>query len=262
MSAYLLFLLNINTKLWNTKEYNRNTSRPKEYNFIIRNTITRYMSDPKRKISASIPISLLDQLQKIGYISPTEAVLTGFELLVNGANSETRDQIEEYKKQIEEYERDKTEYNRKIEEYKNERMEYKERIAEYKNEIVENKGNIEKCLKNTELLQAENKSLNDQLIEYTKQIVEYKNNIKEYKMELTEFKNNIEEYKREIIEYSMRIESLHAEDKIIKEYNTTLKQELEDTKELHRNYMLQMQTLITQKQIEAPGVKKPWWRFW
>jgi hypothetical protein len=23
-----------------------------------------------------------------------------------------------------------------------------------------------------------------------------------------------------------------------------------------------IQTLINQKQIEAPGAKKPWWRFW
>ena len=239
----------------NTQEYNRNTSKPKEYNFIISNPIMRYMSDPKRKISASIPISLLDQLQKIGYFSPTEAVLKGFELLVNGANPETGDQIEEYKKQIKEYERAAIEYKRKIEEYRSE-------IVEYKSEILEYKMNINKCVKDTELLKADNRSLKDQLIEYKKQIEEYDNNIEEYKKELTEYKNNIEGYKREIIEYSMRIESLQAEDKIIKDYDTTLKQELEDTKELHRNYMLQMQTLITQKQIEAPGAKKPWWRFW
>jgi predicted RNase H-like nuclease (RuvC/YqgF family) len=34
---------------------------------------------------------------------------------------------------------------------------------------------------------------------------------------------------------------------------------LQDT---HNNYMAQMQTLIKQKAIEAPGAKKPWWRFW
>jgi len=34
---------------------------------------------------------------------------------------------------------------------------------------------------------------------------------------------------------------------------------LQDT---HSNYMAQMQTLIKQKAIEAPGAKKPWWRFW
>lgn len=36
----------------------------------------------------------------------------------------------------------------------------------------------------------------------------------------------------------------------------------DDLKETHRNYMLQMQTLINQKAIEAPGAKKPWWQFW
>jgi type I site-specific restriction-modification system R (restriction) subunit len=32
--------------------------------------------------------------------------------------------------------------------------------------------------------------------------------------------------------------------------------------EMHNNYMMQMQTLINQKQIVAPGAKKPWWRLW
>jgi len=32
--------------------------------------------------------------------------------------------------------------------------------------------------------------------------------------------------------------------------------------EMHNNYMMQVQTLINQKQIVAPGTKKPWWRFW
>jgi len=36
----------------------------------------------------------------------------------------------------------------------------------------------------------------------------------------------------------------------------------DDLKENHRNYMLQMQTLINQKAIEAPGAKKKWWQFW
>jgi len=46
-------------------------------------------------------------------------------------------------------------------------------------------------------------------------------------------------------------------------HNETLKAELEkvshdkdDLKETHKNYMIQMQTLINQKSIEAPGVKK------
>ena len=36
----------------------------------------------------------------------------------------------------------------------------------------------------------------------------------------------------------------------------------EDLKTTYNNYFLQVQTLINQKSIEAPGSKKPWWRFW
>ena len=55
----------------------------------------------------------------------------------------------------------------------------------------------------------------------------------------------------------------------IQEHNETLKIELEKAHQdkeaiqnLYDNYMRQMQTLITQKAIEAPGAKKPWWRLW
>lgn len=59
----------------------------------------------------------------------------------------------------------------------------------------------------------------------------------------------------ELIELKVRTEELKA-------HNETLKKELEINQETHRNYMLQMQTLINQKAIEAPGANKPWWRFW
>jgi molecular chaperone GrpE (heat shock protein) len=42
----------------------------------------------------------------------------------------------------------------------------------------------------------------------------------------------------------------------------SLKSELDNLRSVHNNYMLQMQTLINQKAIEAPGAKKSWWRFW
>ena len=60
-----------------------------------------------------------------------------------------------------------------------------------------------------------------------------------------------------------------AKSEELERHNETLKTELEkaaqdkeDLKSIHNNYMLQMQTLITQKAIEVPGAKKPWWRFW
>ena len=52
-----------------------------------------------------------------------------------------------------------------------------------------------------------------------------------------------------------RIDELQA-------HNETLKKELEDIKAMHNNYFLQVQTLINQKAIEAPGNKKKWYKFW
>jgi predicted RNase H-like nuclease (RuvC/YqgF family) len=63
-----------------------------------------------------------------------------------------------------------------------------------------------------------------------------------------ELKIRLEEKDKQIEEKDRHIESL--------------KGELTDIKSMHNNYMLQMQTLINQKAIEAPGAKKPWWRFW
>ena len=57
-------------------------------------------------------------------------------------------------------------------------------------------------------------------------------------------------------------EVLKHENVMLKDYNDSLKKELEDLKSMHNNYMLQMQTLINQKAIEAPGAKKKWWQFW
>jgi hypothetical protein len=36
----------------------------------------------------------------------------------------------------------------------------------------------------------------------------------------------------------------------------------DDIKNLYDNYMRQMQTLIQQKAIKAPGEEKKWWEFW
>ena len=36
----------------------------------------------------------------------------------------------------------------------------------------------------------------------------------------------------------------------------------DDIKEMYTNHVLQVQSLINQKAIEAPGAKRPWWRFW
>lgn len=62
---------------------------------------------------------------------------------------------------------------------------------------------------------------------------------------------------------------LQARSEELEKHNSTLKGELEKahrdketTQNLYDNYMRQMQTLIQQKAIEAPGEKKKWWKFW
>ena len=75
------------------------------------------------------------------------------------------------------------------------------------------------------------------------------------KIEYTRLQTRLEEKEKWIIE--------------LQNHNETLKKELEKAgqdkeaiQNLYDNYMRQMQTLITQKTIEAPGAKKPWWKIW
>lgn len=70
-------------------------------------------------------------------------------------------------------------------------------------------------------------------------------------------------------------ETLRHAQTLLNDHNETLKQETETLKRelekarlreenfqsVQNNYMLQVQSLINQKAIEAPGVKK-WWKFW
>jgi Arc/MetJ-type ribon-helix-helix transcriptional regulator len=68
----------------------------------------------------------------------------------------------------------------------------------------------------------------------------------------------------------LELARLQARYEELQAHNDTLKVELEkagqreeDLKKVHNNYMLQVQTLINQKAIEAPGEKKkPFWKFW
>ena len=64
--------------------------------------------------------------------------------------------------------------------------------------------------------------------------------------------------------YMMEKEVLTHENVMLKEYNDTLKKELEDFKSMHNNYFLQMQTLINQRALEPPAAekKRPFWKFW
>ena len=98
----------------------------------------------------------------------------------------------------------------------------------------------------------------------TEVVISLKNQIKNLEEKLSKAPDPVE------------LAKVHTRYEEIEKHNQTLKAELEkaerDKEDLkttynklqdtHNNYMAQMQTLIKQKSIEAPGAKKPWWRFW
>ena len=71
-----------------------------------------------------------------------------------------------------------------------------------------------------------------------------------------------EEKDKQIEEKTQHIDTLKAELEKAERDKEDLKTTYNKLQDTYNNYMAQMQTLIKQKAIEAPGVKKPWWRFW
>ena len=64
-------------------------------------------------------------------------------------------------------------------------------------------------------------------------------------------------------EKDKQIEELNKHNSTLKADLEKASQDKEDLKQMHNNYFLQVQTLINQKAIEAPGEKKkPFWKFW
>jgi len=86
----------------------------------------------------------------------------------------------------------------------------------------------------------------------------------ELKHVLQEKHGEIERLKIELAQASNPAElvELRARNEELQAHNETLKNELEKAGQRYDNYMAQMQTLIKQKAIEAPGAKKPWYKFW
>ena len=96
-------------------------------------------------------------------------------------------------------------------------------------------------------LEVQRKSNNDNILELKEQI-----------------KINVENLKEQTIKNATHIEMTSNFKERIEEKNQyieSLKKELEISQEMHRNYMLQVQTLINQKAIDV-GSKKPWWKIW
>jgi peptidoglycan hydrolase CwlO-like protein len=68
--------------------------------------------------------------------------------------------------------------------------------------------------------------------------------------------------KIEYIRLQIRVEEKDKQIKEKEQHIEALEKEIENLKQVHNNYMMQMQVLINQKVIEAPGTKKLWYKFW
>lgn len=95
---------------------------------------------------------------------------------------------------------------------------------------------------------------------------ELKRSGKEQEIKIQELGNKLEEEQKRTRELQRELEiKVEETQKRIKDLEKNIeKAERREIylEEIHNNYMLQVQTLIKQKQILAPGENKPWWRFW
>lgn len=143
------------------------------------------MNEEKKKINGWVPVSLWENVEKLGYDSPTRAICDGFEMLVNG--------------------------------YKNPRSGYNPDILD----TADTKG---------------------------------------YNPDILDTKGYNPDTESQVLREVLREAQAHNES--LKKELEKAAQDKEDLKQIHNNYMLQVQSLINQKAIVAPGAKKIWWKFW
>jgi Arc/MetJ-type ribon-helix-helix transcriptional regulator len=102
-------------------------------------------------------------------------------------------------------------------------------------------------------------------IEVQRLTQELQKNVLDFQVLQTTFKGIqrlTEEKDKQIEEKTQHIDTLKAELEKTERDKEDLKTTYNKLQDTYNNYMAQMQTLIKQKAIEAPGAKKPWWRFW
>ena len=178
----------------------------------------------KSSISAKIPTELYEEVQgaikEKKYTSNTECIIEGLNLLLRNPDQENTEDKDLLQKKEKE-------------------------IQNLQNEVNSSKGEIQ-------VLQEEVKRSKEE-VKRSKE--GYINQIKSLEERL-KGAPDIREFSR-----------LQARSEELEKHNETLKGELakasqdkEDLKETHKNYMIQVQTLIDQKAIEAPRAKKPWWQ--
>ena len=97
---------------------------------------------------------------------------------------------------------------------------------------------------------------------FTAENCQLKEDIAGYKRDLEKLNQDISGYKQDIRILETKTEEQEKLISFLTEALDKAGQREEDLKNMYNNYFVQVQTLINQKQIEAPGNKKQWWKFW
>ena len=208
------------------------------------------MPEEKRKLNAWIPVSLYSKLENAGYDNITQALIKALEKFFEDPQEDiaghTQD-IEGYKQDIEGYLQDIAALTAENTQLKGDLSGYQKNITGYKQDTEGYKKDLERIQK-----------------DLNQDIKGYKQDIKALQAENVKLKDSLQEAREpgELLQLRARYEELEKHNQTLKADLEKASQDKEDLKQMHNNYFLQVQTLINQKAIEAPGNKKKWYKFW
>jgi len=221
-------------------------------------------SDEWQKIKTKVPLDLWKKVELLGFDNPDKAVIKGLEKLcfdpeLNIYGKEQEIRINELKNSLENIQKNNQESLNKFE------------------------FRIEEARAQTENLQNEKQELEKQLEGEKKRNQELQKELGILKRELELSVEETQKQIKNLENEKHNLEKRQEEQKYSKDFQRELELRMEEAQrqiqglqkdldkaerreiyfeEMHNNYMMQMQTLISQKQIVAPGTKKPWWRLW
>lgn len=208
------------------------------------------MPEDKRKINCWIPVSLYNKIGSSGYENTTQAIITALQRLLEDPSEDTKRSSED----IGGYKQDIKGYIQDIAALTAENAQLKEDLSGHQKDITGYKQDTEGYKKDLERIQKD----------LGQDITGYKEDIKALQAENVKLKDSLQESREpgELLQLRARSEELERHIETLKADLEKASQDKEDLKTMHNNYFLQVQTLINQKAIEAPGNKKRWWKFW
>jgi chromosome segregation ATPase len=221
-------------------------------------------SDEWQKIKTKVPLDLWKKVELLGFDSPDKAVINGLEKLcfdpeMNIYGKEQEIRIQELKNSLENEQKRNQKFQRelelRIEEAQKQNKNLQNEKQELEKQLEDEKRHNQELQRELEISQRE---FEIKMEETQKQIKNLQSENQELEKRQEEQKHS-QEFQREL---ELRMEEAQRQIQDLQKRLDKAERREIYFEEMHNNYMMQMQTLINQKQIVAPGAKKPWWRFW